>query len=893
MNRNLYSNIDFTILKEKINKEILRRGTFKWWDPLTTPSVGEDKSSPLSLPDQGERVEVTNKTYTIANPSEGSLEPTRNVSYPDQGHNPAGQLPDENLSVPNTSASQLNVDEARNFLIGLAKINDINLFYGRDEISLVAFRDPEGINKSIKDAQKSELNKPLHLSDVSSKKNDPNGGLTDRLNPDFPVTKEVEYPMEDGKYVMPAGEYDGEELLTHDGPSEENFYDDYGAEPGDSNFKPLNPFVSQRVDRSWNDQGHDRDEKPTKHEEGGVPSIRFGKGPRNPQSGDQYKSRPVMGGVLGSCNSACTGLCYQTCDNECSESCTTTCWNRCGNACTSSCGNVCTGCNTLCYTSCKTKCENSTGYSCLKSGVKAVKIYSTGGSHGEYAQNKVSYTTYTCAGCSYTCQFYPNKKTQCWDSACMGMCFNSCLTACSTSCFGGCIDNASDNKGKYKTGIGRGCSSGCTANCIGLCQGVCEGFCINTCFGTCKTSCFDNCEWSCQTCCGSGCTQGCKNGCNGCTSCTGYCKDQVTKETLCGDNGCTLTCQHDCNKNCIGIGCRSICGIESAGACEANCRLSCMATSCTALCSNACSSYCSTCANNCGFQCGACSSLCSVGCSADCNVNCTEECQHSCSINCVKSCTEACGGCSDLCYSCVGMCMGVCSIKCENGCSSCTNTCGWWCDASCNRQCFNNCDNRCISSCSGSCATFLTSNTTVPLEGPERPPTATGYIYPNPKDRWEERESFKLFRDPESPSRPPDPPPEPPKPIEIGVDKDRNLIVNLPGELGYVTKQTTLHGGVFTIDQSTGEITVNLDAIPGIIDTMHPNIDGGGAIFIVEIFYNPNYIVTPEDIGVKLPFGFEALDPILDKDNNTIIIIQRDKFLFPEEEEDPNYGKDI
>lgn len=884
MNKNVYSNIEFQSLKEQLNKEILRRGSFSWWDPLTKPSVGEDKTSPFTLPDQGERIQIDDKTYTINNPSEGSIEPTRNIRYPAQGHNPAGQLPNEKGDVPNTSAAQFNADEVRNLLVGIAKINDINLFYGRDEIGEMSFRDTKGIEDVVKAAQASELNRPLHLSDISSKKNDPNGGFVNRKNPDSPVVNEIEYPMENGIHVMPSGEFDGEETLTHDGPNEKNFYDDHGAAPGDSNYQPVNPFISPLVNRDWDDQGHNRDQLKEKKEEGGIPSSRFGKGPRNPQQGNQYRSRPVMGGVIGSCNVACTGLCYQTCDNQCSESCSTTCWNRCGNACTSSCGNVCTGCNTMCYTSCKTKCENSTGYSCLKAGVKAVKIISTGGTNGEPAKNIVSYSTYTCAGCAYTCQFYPNKKTQCWDSACMGMCFTSCNTSCSTSCFGGCIDNASENKGKYKSGIGRGCSSGCTANCIGLCSGVCEGYCVQTCWNACKASCSDNCEWQCYTNCGSGCAQGCTKGCTGCTSCSGYCSATTTKETYCTGSGCTITCQHDCNKNCIGIGCRSICGIESAGACEANCRLNCMTSSCTALCSNACSSYCTTCANNCGFQCGACTSLCSTGCEAACNINCSAHCQHSCSTSCLTSCTETCGGCSDLCYSCVGMCIGVCSVKCENGCSNCTNTCGWWCDSSCNRQCFSNCENRCISSCSGSCATFLKSDTMMPLEGPERLPTANGYIYPKPKDRWEQRESFKLFRIPKPPSKPEDPvdPVDPPV-VEITIDKERNLIVNLPGELEYVTKQTTLHGGVFTIDQSTGEVTVNVDALPGIIDTMYPNIDGGGAIFIVIIYFNPNYELKDDDIKVKLPFGFEALAPIHDANQNTIIIIQRDNFLFPEE----------
>ena len=92
------------------------------------------------------------------------------------------------------------------------------------------------------------------------------------------------------------------------------------------------------------------------------------------------------------------------------------------------------------------------------------------------------------------------------------------------------------------------------------------------------------------------------------------------------------------------------------------------------------------------------------------------------------------------------MCIGICSVKCENGCSSCANQCGWWCDSSCNRECFSNCSTFCINSCVGSCSTYLTSDTKL-TKGPDRPPTADGYTYPNPKNRWEERESFKIVQD--------------------------------------------------------------------------------------------------------------------------------------------------
>ena len=98
MRQDIYSNKEFIELRERLNKEILRRAGFKWFDPLATPKVGEDKSSPLSFPESDvDRTYVDDLTYTINNPSEGSIERTRNIHYPKNGENPAG-CPDEYIS---------------------------------------------------------------------------------------------------------------------------------------------------------------------------------------------------------------------------------------------------------------------------------------------------------------------------------------------------------------------------------------------------------------------------------------------------------------------------------------------------------------------------------------------------------------------------------------------------------------------------------------------------------------------------------------------------------------------------------------------------------------------------------------------------------------------------
>jgi hypothetical protein len=988
------------VLELDINDKLQINGTtsngkiIKWdvnnteIDSVTIAGTAIKESDIDGDPNINIRMVLTNKTYTIDNPSEGSIEPTRNINFPDHSDNPAGPAETRSIVRPNTSAARFDADEARNFLVGMSKIKDINLFYGRDEDGDLAFRDPTGIENVVKDAEKSQMNDLLHLSDIPANKNDPNGGLQDRLNPNYPVDKDITYPSAirekilfdvvpnkilipdgigraivrvlppDGIYVMESGEWDGDEIsqieikeklierikffmeaigstevinyiedhvsdllisyrggdtkatvdyastITQDvlsGLSENHFYDDYGAPEGDGNFHPISSHSSELVDRSWLDEGEYRN-KTTIKTEGGIPSSRFGTNPRNPNIGNQYRSRPVYGGKIGACNVACTGLCFKTCDNQCSESCTTTCWSRCGNACTATCGNVCTGCTTLCYTSCQTKCQNSTGYACLKSGAMTVKIVAIGkaiGKSDEWPANKISSSTYTCEGCSYTCQFYPNKKTTCWDSGCKGTCFTSCQTACSATCFGGCVDNPeeggrySDTGYNYKTGKGRACSFGCTRDCVGTCEGTCEGECVTGCHHACKTLCYDNCTWTCSTNCGAGCAQGCRNGCaKGCyEECKGTCSgkaDMIHGCVGCGfEGGCMMACKHNCDHNCISWGCRSICGTGDAGACEANCRLSCMSASCSSMCSNQCASYCTSCVNGCDMNCGACTSQCSIGCGAACNITCTSECHHACVATCSMSCTDQCGGCSNLCYSCVGMCIGVCSVKCESTCSNCANKCSWWCDTSCNRQCFSSCDNRCIATCSGSCATFLESKTLTPLDGPERDPTAQGYIYPQPKNRWEERESFR-FKYTSSESIP-IPPPEPEKeyPISVWVDDDHFLHVDIIPEITWVMRSTTLVAGVWNVDQVTGEITINYDAIDAMPEDTKPNLDGGRGLFVIVLYKDPLYIIKPEDISIKLIFGYETIE-VMDPYGNIIIIIQQD---FIEEDELGQFGK--
>lgn len=630
MEDKVYSKTEFDDIRNRLNNEILRRGSFKWWDPLTYPAVGTERDSL-----------ITDKTYTINNPSSGSLEETRNITHPNQGDNPS----EDSFK----SSTRFDVDEIKNFLLGLSKMHDIDQFYGRDEQSGTMYRDPKDIEHKLSMAESDELHVPRT---ENMQKYDPNGGLTNKqyesygLYPDGNTNVQVTVPPS-----YRSGEYDGEEILPgYDMPDETNFYDDFGAQSGtyevydvpgtaktrditlveeagiyagktkttinvaadrsdhfrseytasDIHHHPQNPYQSEVKNRTNIDQNKDRSEVITEKTFGGTSSERFGLNPRNPNmyqsdnpplsqdtlpvsnypnkfgTGDpavfnkrflfrakEYEnSRQTFQGDDGLCHVACTGLCHTSCDNECSEHCSSTCWNRCGNACYASCGNVCTGCNTLCYQTCDTRCQDNGGLSCYKAGAETVRIFATGrktscsnncginctgqsyhtGSYGRNdcagscvmtcinqstfknslnIQNKVESSFYTCKGCSYTCEHYPNMRTTCWDNLCETLCFTTCVNYCATTCYGGCVGNPNEHQGdnnhrkyndqsKYVNGIGQGCMNACTADCVGNCTNSCiANGCKSVCYNNCNTSCHSKCINNCQTHCSSNCSFNC------------------------------------------------------------------------------------------------------------------------------------------------------------------------------------------------------------------------------------------------------------------------------------------------------------------------------------------------------------------------------------------------
>ena len=684
MNPKYFSSKEFKKLREEINEEIKRRGTYSWWNPLVPPTVGQDRTSPLVTPPESPEMKITDRTYTINTPSSESIEETKNIHFPLIGDNPANGR--------NDSSSKLEIEEIKNLLVGLAKILNIDLYYGREEEPGLPFRDPNKIEEALKKAQSDILNEEKTTDNSDGAYEDPNGGLN-KESDEFPIEGHVgRYKEENGKYVMEAGESNGEEGV----PNEEFFFDDY---------KPFNTKPGEVVDRSWNEESSKK-----KVIEEIPPSSTYGMNPRNPEAGTSFRSRPVQQGVPGSCRLQCTGLCYTTCHSECSESCATTCHQRCGEACTANCGNICTGCTTLCMYTCKTCCRDRAGYSCIKAGV-------TPNSKGSHSCED---------SCSYSCRFYPNRSATCTDAGCKQLCFNSCLYSCEATCSKSCIDNPSEHS-SFTKGIGRGCRSECSADCVSTCFTVCVGECVHSCFGCCKTSCWDNCNIQCSTICGQGCAASCVNG----------------EKGTCGKNNCTALCSKNCNTSCFSSSCRTQCGIDGTSSCSSCCRMSCTESSCTAVCENACYSQCSSCAFNCSHSClDHCKGTCGGCCNYNCDNYCDMQCQLDCTSYCMHSCNNECSSCSNLCYSCVGKCIGQCSVRCSGQCSHCSNNCSFHCDTSCHKICMMTCDRSCKNHCSNQCSNIADSTSIMHNIKPTNPT----YHTPNPSNTKEEIEALKIIK---------------------------------------------------------------------------------------------------------------------------------------------------
>jgi hypothetical protein len=179
--------------------------------------------------------------------------------------------------------------------------------------------------------------------------------------------------------------------------------------------------------------------------------------------------------------------------------------------------------------------------------------------------------------------------------------------------------------------------------------------------------------------------------------------------------------------------------------------------------------------------------------------------------------------------------------------------------------------------CSGSCITFLESLTKTALPGAFRPPTAEGFAYPLPANRWEEREAFRFRFSPGDVIRGEIKYPDRTYLVKIYFDEEKHLHVETPEGIVWLIKSTTLIGGVWDIDQESGLIKVNQKQLDAILADTVLNEDGGRGIFVVMLKNNPSIPIPPDEIFVGIPWGYESLE-IMDPDHNIIVIIQERLF---------------
>ena len=227
-----------------------------------------------------------------------------------------------------------------------------------------------------------------------------------------------------------------------------------------------------------------------------------------------------------------------------------------------------------------------------------------------------------------------------------------------------------------------------------------------------------------------------------------------------------------------------------------------------------------------------------------------------------------------MCYSCTGFCIGVCSFKCESACSiACSGTCSGGCDQLCTKTCLLDCNSRCISTCSGSCSTFLKAETNF-VDGTLYDPTSADYICPHPMDRIEERESLVIIRKPKkSPITPNWIEPL----ITVEIDRDANEFIFKPNNLIYAIYQTSTTGGIYTVDETTGEVIINYDIINELVPVIQPNLNNNlQNVFVIKISKIQEFQFTENDIFILLPFWFSHL-PIIETETDFIIIIKTNR----------------
>lgn len=719
-----FSNKQFTEWREKLNKEIKRRGTFSWWDPLVLPTVGTDRKPRTILPtkrempdETGSYVEhkvVSDQSYVVENPSTGAIEKTRNILYPSQGDNPGGQdtdgeypavddnnpdswNPDPGYGNPKTSATRFDQDEIRNYLLGLAKMHDIDLFHGRAEKAGVAFRDPADIGNKIEQATQDVLHEPVSSSIYT--KDDPNAGVKNFCINGGPGTKisnelvEVTETDEDDnevvRYKMPSGQYDGEEILPgHDGPDPTNFYDDYGAQVSEVNVSQLkkgtNTVTGPESGKVLAVHDAYKDPNFVATTTNSTKTTPAGSQPANGFVADQHASDIPMETLPGF----------------------------------------------------KFKQTQSGGEDAMD---PASPKY--GGNHpnkkDDYADTITPLTKMKDNDPNLA--FHPQNPYVSTESTVQQVEQDNYRKETVTEVTEGGKDSIRFGLNPRNPQRGSEYTQNSYRTVFSGKKGLCHVACSGLCYLTCDSECNESCQSTCWNRCGDACISTCSNVCTGCSSlCYNTCKTKCENRTgySCIDVGAeTIEVKTygkqkgEWPKNVIKYKTHSCTGCSYSCQFYPNYRTSCTDAMCQNMCFYSCYSYCSTacyggCINNVSEHDhstvkdpggnGDASPQNKVSKAKDENksidtskTNATryktgkgQACKGSCTADCVGSCTDACVG------TCNGKCFNSCTSSCYLTCNlTCSMTCGKACMSSCKENCTANCgEDNCKGGCSTSCA---------------------------------------------------------------------------------------------------------------------------------------------------------------------------------------------
>jgi len=98
------------------------------------------------------------------------------------------------------------------------------------------------------------------------------------------------------------------------------------------------------------------------------------------------------------------------------------------------------------------------------------------------------------------------------------------------------------------------------------------------------------------------------------------------------------------------------------------------------------------------------------------------------------------------------------------------------------------------------------------------------------------------------------------------------IIIRKPPGMNHIVKMLSIHGGVWSIDESSGELGIVVENLPGVLEMMTYTSE---AVWGIIFYNNPDIPINANDIHIDITFGFKVLGPIVDADGNTIILIRR------------------